>query len=489
MNVTNAAGSADSSDPAFTFPPGAHIHIVGIGGAGMSAIARVLLGRGFTVSGSDRQINPTVEALARDGVRLFIGHAAEQIAGADVLLISSAIPGDNPEVTAARAAHVPVLKRREALGAITAGYKVIAVAGTHGKTTTSALITHLLLLTGHDPTYIVGGTLLNTGTNAGVGHSPWFVIEADEYDLMFLGLRPWIAVITNIEHDHPDMFPTLAAVQDAFWQFTQRIAHVPPTLVKSRWVDERPHRYWDSDSGVLIAAGDDPNVRALGERISAQFDWKTHNVRVEWYDLAEAEALLTPLGLTPDQLPLFGDHNLRNVIGALHAVQVAVEPEPDSLREALLSFRGAARRMEALGQTAQGATIYSDYGHHPTAIRATLEGVRARLPNRSIWAVWQPHTYSRTHLLATDFSQAFGAADHALITDIYAARESPTAGAGPAEIAKAAAAGGHPDARPSGDLHTTAAILQQELRPGDVLIIFSAGDAPQIAGLLGVSQT
>jgi UDP-N-acetylmuramate--alanine ligase len=453
------SSNSNQTVPFSSFPQGGHIHIVGIGGAGMSAIARVLLDRGYQVSGSDRQTSAVAEALAHDGATLHLGHAAENVAGADVVLISSAVPTDNPEIIAAHEANIPVLKRREALGALTAGYNVIAVAGTHGKTTTSALITHLLIALGADPTYIVGGTLLNTGTNAGVGQSKWFVIEADEYDYMFLGLQPKIAVITNIEHDHPDMFPTLDDVIHAFRQFAANIRA----------------------DGLLITNGDDPNLQAIiAERAAAQQN--TQLFRLADYP----QDLLTSAhhSKTEPFSRYAGNHNRLNLLAALTILKQVITPDPAQLAEALRDFRGVARRMELLGTTAHGAAIYSDYGHHPTAIRATLQGARAQLPDRTIWAVWQPHTYSRTHLLAHEFAQAFSEADHALITDIYAAREQPTPGPTPLDIAKWALAAGHKDVRASGNLQATAAILRRELGPNDVVIIFSAGDAPQVGSLL-----
>lgn len=433
----------------------AHIHIVGIGGAGMSAIARVLLGRGYMVSGSDRQPNAVSDALAQDGAVVYIGHAAEQIAGAQLVLISSAVPPDNPEVLAANAVGVPVLKRREALGALTAGYDVIAVAGTHGKTTTSALITHLLIEAGLDPTYIVGGVLLNTGTNAGVGKSNWFVIEADEYDMMFLGLHPKIAVITNIEHDHPDMFATLADVLDAFRQFAD---HVRP-------------------DGMLVVCAEDRNASDLAHKVAKPIVFYG-----EWYP-GDANVLDYLVQDICDTSIFSGRHNLLNADATITVAKQLGIPKEDAIKM-LCSFKGVARRMELIGTTADNVAIYSDYGHHPTAIKATLDGASDRFPGQSCWAVWQPHTYSRTHLLAREFSEAFARADHVLITDIYAAREQPSPGPTEDDIAQMAREAGHRDARHSGSLAATADILRRETQPGDVVIIFSAGDAPTIADRL-----
>jgi len=438
-------------------PPPAHIHIPGIGGAGMSAIARVLLGRGYVVSGSDRQKNALTAALERDGATIYENHAAVNIEGAALLLISSAIQPENPEIAAAQAANIPIMKRRDALGPLTEGYDVIAVAGTHGKTTTTALITHLLIATGHDPSYIVGGTLLNTGANAGVGKSNWFVIEADEYDLMFMGLKPKIAVLTNVEHDHPDMFPTFADVVGAFRGFVGNLR----------------------EDGILVGCQEsEPVLKLLGEA-------RTKQRLIVPYGGDAAGRYLADLMVGYGALPptLIGYHNLLNGFAAA-LVTALVHQSKDGIGAGLANFRGVARRMELLGMAAGGAQVFSDYGHHPTALRATLQGARSRFGDAKLWAVWQPHTYSRTHLLAEDFARSFKDADHALITDIYASREEPQPGPGPVEIAAMASRHGHPDARPSGDLVATARLLKNEAQPGDVIIIFSAGDAPKIGEML-----
>jgi UDP-N-acetylmuramate--alanine ligase len=431
----------------------------------MSAIARVLLGRGYRVSGSDRQSNATTEALVRDGATVYIGHHADHIKGATVLLISSAIQPDNPEIAAAQLTGIPIHKRSESLGAITAGYDVIGVAGTHGKTTTTALIIHLLTTLGLDPTYICGGPLLNTGQNAGVGKSKWFVIEADEYDYMFWGLAPKIGIITNVEHDHPDMFPRLEDVLAAFRGYVERI---------------RP-------DGLLIACSDDPGATRLIHHA------KLHNRLAIGYGMDKAGAYISDLLLTDgyNTLPstLSGKHNLLNSFAAA-LVAVMAAGNKVGVGAGLASFRGTGRRMEFMGIAANGMQVYSDYGHHPTAISATLQGARTRFGDSKIWAVWQPHTYSRTHLLAGEFAACFKDADHALITDIYAARETqPAEFTSPAQIADQGRSAGHPDMRASGNLSDTTELLRREGQTGDIAIIFSAGDAPQIGVQLTGKRT
>jgi len=453
------------------------VHIVGIGGAGMSAIARVLLGRGVRVSGSDRSTNDITQKLQALGATIYEGHAAGQIAGAETVLISSAVKDDNPEVMAARADGIPVLKRREALPLLMGDAQQICVAGTHGKTTTTALITHLLRETGRDPSYIVGGVMANTGDNAHAGTGEAFVIEADEYDYMFLGLRPTIAVITNIEHDHPDMFPTLNDVLNAFRQF---IAQIPPF------------------DGLLVACTDDPNATLLArERRSTGQPTALYGLRdsdqsdgIEWTAIPGDPVSITGWQwgqrvqaqvALPDTLK--GDHNVRNLLAALAAVCAAGVTFQQAV-DALHTFKGTGRRFEVLG-VANGVTLISDYGHHPTAISATLQMAKQRYPGAELWAVWQPHTFSRTRLLADEFAHAFQGADHALVIAIYAARETQQPGdLDGAAMAARIAATGHPDARYSGDLSATADMLRHEARSGQVVILFSAGDAPKIATML-----
>ncbi len=454
-----------------TLSPGQHVHIIGIGGFGMSAIARVLLGRGYAVSGSDLHANDLTRALAAAGATIYEGHAAAHIAGADLVAATSAANEDNPEIAAARAAGIPVLRRRELLGALMAGQVGIAIAGTHGKTTTTALLVHVLCEAGLDPTYIIGGVLANTGTNAGVGRGPHFVIEADEYDRMFLGLRPQMAIITNIEHDHPDCYPTLDDVRAAFAEFA---ALLP-------------------DDGLLVVCADDAEARALGDSRRAA----GHSVAFYGFSGAVGEAFWRASDLAPDaaggtaftvwhgtqnlgrvRLALAGRHNVLNALAVIAVADRADVPFAVTA-EALGSFLGTGRRAETLG-VAGGVTVISDYAHHPTAVRVTLEALRVRPGLRDLWAVWQPHTYGRMRALAGEFAAAFAAADHVLVTDVYSVREKVTPGLDAAGMAGRIAAAGHPDVRYTGPLDATAQVLIACVRPGDVIVLLSAGDAPQI---------
>jgi UDP-N-acetylmuramate--alanine ligase len=444
-----------------------HVHFIGIGGTGLSAMALVLLESGVQVSGSDRQLSPLARQVQAAGGQVFIGHQAEHVLGADLVVRSSAIPNDNVEVRAARQAGIPVLKRADFLDQMTAGRQTLAVAGSHGKTTTTAMLAWLLSALGQDPSYIIGGVALNLGSNAHAGEGRFFVIEADEYDRMFLGLRPQLAIVTNVEHDHPDCYPTPQDFFQAFVAFTERLQL----------------------QGSLLVCSDDPGA----ERLALLAERMGHALRR--YGLGEA-AEFRAQELAPSaggsrfelagafkaalavQLRLPGEHNVRNALGALAAVQelgLSLEMAVSALQE----FRGVGRRFELRGE-AGGVTVMDDYGHHPTEIQATLAAARARFPGRPLWAVWQPHTFSRTRTLLDGFAQAFDQADHVLVTEIYAAREAaPKDGFGGQQAAQALH---HPDVRFTPGLEDAQQELLAHLRSGDVVLVFSAGDADQLSG-------
>ncbi len=446
------------------------VHFIGIGGSGLSAIARLLLESGYTVTGSDRTLSPLAADLQKLGALVHIGHAAAHIAGADWVVRSSAIPDDNPEVAAARGAGIPVYKRADFLGRLMQDKIGVAVAGTHGKTTTTAMLAWVLTRLGADPSFIVGGVVSNLGVNARFGQGAPFVIEADEYDRMFLGLSPRIAVITNVEHDHPDCYPTPEDFFGAFYDFTARLPA----------------------DGVLVACGDDPgardvaaHARALGKKVVLYGAAPAHGGEgSEWVlarDLQPNNAggfsfTASVLGekiMADLQVP--GVHNVRNALGVLAAVKLIGLPAARAAG-ALAQFTGAGRRFDVRGEV-EGITVVDDYGHHPTEIRTTLAAARARYPGRRIWAAWQPHTYSRTQLLFQEFAMAFEDADQVLVTEIYKSRE-PEQDFSSRTVVEAM---GRPAARFSDTLGQTTAILNAELRPGDVLIVFSAGDADQVS--------
>jgi UDP-N-acetylmuramate--alanine ligase len=438
---------------------GMHIHLIGIGGIGLSAIARVLHGWGYQVSGSDRQPSALTEALVAEGITVYAGHQAWQVAGADLVIVSSAVPEDNPEVLEARRQGLPVVKREQFLEDLTEGKTTIAVAGTHGKTTTSAMIAWILLQSGLDPTFIVGGVMQNLGSNARAGSGPHFVIEADEYDWAFLGLRPYVAVVTALEHDHPDCYPTFEEMRRAYVEFVSRVVR----------------------GGMLFVCGEDVETRRLGLHGRSQdrrmetygldsgSDWWAEGV-----DLGNNAAFQVwhqgiQLGTCALQVP--GRHNVLNALAALAAsAEAGVDFGPAAA--ALTRFRGTERRFQIKGQAA-GITVVDDYAHHPTEIRATLTAARIKYPGRTIWAVFQPHTYSRTAALLDDFAASFGSADHVLVTSIYAAREKNTLGVSGRDVAFRI---DHPDAQYVASLEEATTFLLKRIESGDVIITLGAGD-------------
>ncbi len=451
--------------------PGQHIHLVGIGGFGLSAIARVLLQQGYTISGSDRVKNNLTEALAKEGAIIYQGHAASNITGAEMVIISSAVTADHVEVAAANQQGIPVYKRSDIIGAVMDGHLNIAIAGTHGKTTTTAMVTHILLKCGKDPSYIIGGVMQSTGKNAHAGNGKAFVVEADEYDYMFLGLRPNIAVINNVEYDHPDFFKTKEAIVDTFRRFGQ--------LVPA--------------DGILIANADDPVAKRIARECaqrqvftvlfgidSEDATWSAGNLHTtddgfSAFDVVRGGKLLCTVKL---QLP--GRHNALNALAALVVADSQGIPF-DEAAEALLSYEGTGRRFELCGEveTPQGKiAVIDDYAHHPTAIRLTLEATKARYPGRSVWAVWQPHTYSRTKALLNDYAKAFSSADHVLVTDIFAAREVPIPGVNSAEVVIAME---HAEVRYTPRLEDAMVALAQGVQAPAVVVVMCAGDATRVS--------
>lgn len=464
--------------------PGAAVHIMGIGGFGMSAIARVMHEMGYRVSGCDMQPSTLIPPLQELGIPIEIGHSVAHIEQfkPDALVISSAIPLTNDEVTAATARDIPVLKRMDILRTIMAGKTGVAIAGTHGKTTTTAMTAYVLRECGLDPTFIVGGIIQDYGTNAAAGQGAAFVIEADEYDRMFMGLRPQIAVLSTLELDHPDMFDDLDAVRGLFDEFIELLP----------------------DDGLLLASQDSEETqRIAAARKAAGKPVITYGLeRVEWGltgwqvsniepdDAGGMQFVVERLTYTDDdeitveawqgELQLPGDHNVANGLAAI-AVAVELGVAPKWAVEALKGFSGAGRRFELKGEE-RGVTVIDDYAHHPTAIEATLAAARDRYGDRSIWAVWQPHTYSRTKALLDEFARSFYDSDHVIITDIFRSRDKETYGIGPADVLEQMDY--HPDARHIGTLDDVVRFLAMAVQEGDVVIVMSAGDATWISGAL-----
>jgi UDP-N-acetylmuramate--alanine ligase len=451
-----------------------HVHFIGIGGSGLSAIARLLLESGYTVSGSDRALTPFAEDVRKAGAAVYVGHHPRNLTGVDWVVRSSAVTDDNPEVEAARQSGIPVYKRADFLGRLMEEKTGIAIAGTHGKTTTTAMTAWVLTRLERDPSFIVGGLVNDLGVNAHAGTGKTFVIEADEYDRMFLGLKPQIAVVTSIEHDHPDCFPTLESMYEAFEKF----------------VDLLP------EEGTLIVCAEDPGAAALIPHV------RKAGRNVISYGLQGEMTINTPLWIQARDmktnqrggfdftattnmasktstsvkvsLQVPGHHNVRNALAVLAIVGV-LGLSRRKAAQALAAFTGTSRRFELRG-VVHDIQVFDDYAHHPTEIRATLAGARARFPQARIWAVWQPHTYSRTKTLFLEFARAFKDADEVIVTEVYAARE-PKEEFTSAEIVSAMS---HLSARYLATLPEVTEHLLKNLQPGDVLVVLSAGDADQV---------
>ncbi|NPV84610.1 MAG: UDP-N-acetylmuramate--L-alanine ligase [Anaerolineae bacterium] len=446
-----------------------HFHFIGIGGSGLSAIARLLLERGHTVSGSDRTSSNITRELGELGIAITIGHAPENIHGADVIIRSSAIQDDNPEVVAAHAIGIPVLKRADFLEQMIGSDTCIAVAGSHGKTTTTAMIAWALTSLHQDPSFIIGGISKNLAVNAHAGKGETFVIEADEYDFMFLGLRPDWAILTNIDYDHPDCYPSRTDYQLAFGKFIQR-------------VKPQGHLLFCSDDPILssivsTSAPQNCNTLSYGFIPSANYwagNLKPNTSGCFDFDVWCHRGGETAFRLTSISLSIPGKHNVLNALATLallHQMRYPVE----SARNAIHTFAGTARRFEIVGEV-NGITLIDDYAHHPAEIRATLQAARNRYPAARIWAIWQPHTFSRIRALLDEFKDAFEDADRVIVTEIYAAREKENS----LSSSSLASQISHPHVHFAPDFKTATNLLLQELQAGDVVITLSAGDANQI---------
>lgn len=441
------------------------IHLIGIGGSGMSSIARVLLEQGFSVSGSDRSLSPLALELRQAGADVYEGHMIENVHGVDLVVRSSAIPDDNIEVVEASRLGIPVEKRQNFMQTLLEKRECIAVAGTHGKTTTAAMLAWSLKQIGLDPGYILGGVSLNLGNNAHSGSGRYFVIEADEYDNMFLGIYPQVLLLTNVEYDHPDFFPTVSSYHGAFKAFIRQINPGGLLVVNA------------DDKGALEKVADLPaSARAVTFGLSNSPDYKAVNLSINetgGYSFSlVTKGKREPVAEAHLQVP--GEHNVRNALGVL-AVHHALGNPVQLAADALTGFTGSGRRFEIIA-VVDGITIIDDYAHHPSKVKATLAAARSRFPHQRIVAVWQPHTYSRTQTLEKDFINAFGDADQVIVTEVYAAREKQQ-GYSPAQLVERM---NYVPAKFIPDLSTVVDTLADSLKPGDVMIVLSAGDANRV---------
>ena len=440
-----------------------HLHFTGIGGIGMSGIAEVLLNLGYEISGSDLRLSPITERLAAMGAHIYEGHAAANVAGARALVVSSAVDEQNPEVQEARRLQIPVIPRGELLAELMRLKYGIAVAGSHGKTTTTSMTATILNYAGLDPTVVVGGRVGTMGgSNARVGHSDFLVVESDESDGSFLKLAPIVAVVTNIDREHLDHYPSLDAIRAAFIEFLNKVPFY----------------------GAVIVCLDDPNVQSILPSINrrtitygttAQADIEAGHIAcghfASDFDLRYRNAALGRFHL---RIP--GRHNVLNAMAAV-AAAMELEVKPDTIREALATFSGVDRRFQVRGEE-RGITVIDDYGHHPTEIRATLDG--ARLGGfRRIHVLFQPHRFTRTFHLMDEFAGAFNQADSVFVLDIYAASEKPIEGVTAEALVERIRQFGHRGVEYVGTIDHGVDALLSAAREGDLVLTLGAGNVWQ----------
>ncbi len=436
-----------------------HIHFVGIGGVGMSGIAEVLNNLGYKVSGSDVKSTETTRRLQAAGVRVYEGHAASHAAGAQVVVVSSAVAADNAEVSYARKRGIPVILRAQMLAELGRMKKTVTIAGSHGKTTTTSLVSMALKEAGAGPTMIIGGQLKNIQSNAKLGVGDYLVVEADESDGSFLFLTPLVAVVTNIDNDHMDHYKTMDALKDAF------VAHL--------------HRLPFYGAAVLCC--DDPVLSSIRPRVTrhvvtfgfgAGADWRAINVRLS-KDGSACDVLHNGKKIITMRLRVAGRHNVSNALAAIAAGHF-LGFDLKRLARGLADFRGVGRRMDRLG-AAVGVEFVDDYGHHPTEVRATLSAVSGLWKAKRVVVIFQPHRFSRTKLLSKEFGAAFKGADLVYVTDIYAAGEKPLPGVTASVIIDSIRKSGVKAVPFPGALDAA-----RDLRPGDVVLTLGAGDVWKI---------
>ena len=445
-----------------------HIHFVGIGGVGMSGIAEVLLTLGYRVTGSDARRSDTVERLERLGAKVYLGHEAAHGEGAHVVVYSSAVARDNVEVQTARQRGVPVIGRAEMLAELMRLKYGIAIAGTHGKTTTTSMVAAVLGAGGFDPTVVVGGRVHGLGTNARLGQGEFLVAEADESDGSFLKLSPTIAVVTTVDAEHLDHYADLEAIVAAFLTFVNKVPFY----------------------GAAVVCLDDPNIQRMIPKIEKRV--VTYGLeagadlmarRLSFAEMrSEFEAVHRGKSLGPVTLQVPGRHNVLNALAAA-AVGLDLEMRFDRIQSALASFGGVQRRFQIRGE-AEGVLVVDDYGHHPAEIRATLAAAKAGFDRRVI-TVFQPHRYSRTQHLWNDFLTAFYQSDLLIVMDIYAAGEAPIEGVHARDLADGIAAHGHREVLYlGGDRGAIVDYLCESTRAGDLVLTLGAGDVGQLGGEL-----
>jgi UDP-N-acetylmuramate--alanine ligase len=451
------------------------IHFVGIGGIGMSGIAEVLLNLGYRVSGSDLRSSAVTERLAGLGAVVFEGHRAENIAGAEVIVTSSAIATENPEVVEAHKLHVPVIQRAEMLAELMRLKYGVAIAGMHGKTTTTSMVAAVLAGGGLDPTVVVGGRVDAMGSNARLGNSQYLVAEADESDRSFLKLSPILSVITNIDREHMDCYRNMRDIKKTFLEFMDRVPFY----------------------GMVVVCNDDPMLRRLlpqSQRRTVTYGTKRGSdfwIKLQDNGAKSATFNSRPLSrfrvsyrrkdLGEFTLHVPGVHNILNATAAI-AVGVGLDVDVEAIRAGLDQFRGVDRRFQLRGRVA-GISVIDDYGHHPTEIKATLAAAR-QCGFRKIHVVFQPHRYTRTRDLMEEFTNAFADADSLLILDIYAASEKPIEGVSGEELARAICEKGGRDARYVGSFTDAVSAVAATAQDGDMFLTLGAGNVSQLGPMI-----
>jgi UDP-N-acetylmuramate--alanine ligase len=441
-----------------------HLHFVGIGGIGMSGIAEVLLNLGYEISGSDLKLSPTTDRLASLGARIYEGHSAANVAGAKALVVSSAVDAANPEVQEARRSKLPIIPRGELLAELMRLKYGIAIAGSHGKTTTTSMTATVLNAGGLDPTVVVGGKAASMGgSNARVGQSDFLVVESDESDGSFLKLSPILAVVTNVDREHLDHYPSITEIRAAFLEFIQKVPFY----------------------GAAILCLDDENIQQLlplvNRRVITYGSSQQASLQICDLDCAAFESRFSvrargrDLGIFHLRVP--GVHNVLNATAAI-AVGLELDIPLESIREAIASYSGVDRRFQTRGQ-AHGVTVIDDYGHHPTEIRATLAAAQLCKFDR-VLAVFQPHRYTRTQHLMDEFAKSFHQADVVFVLDIYAASEAPIEGITGRSLADRIRDFGHRCVQYTGTVDQTVAAVVESARDHDVVLTLGAGNVWQV---------
>lgn len=441
-----------------------HIHLVGIGGAGMSGIAEVLLTLGYKVTGSDLQASDTTRRIEELGGRVFIGHQESNVGEAQVVVISSAVSAQNPEVTVAKAKQIPVIPRAEMLAELMRLKFGVAIAGAHGKTTTTSMAANVLAQGGLDPTMVIGGKVNALGSHARLGRGDVLVAEADESDGSFLRLSPTIVAVTNLDREHLDHYGSMERINESFLEFINKVPFY----------------------GLAVVCSDDERLRGLFPRIVKRYqtyglqeregggpDFKATDISLKQWG-AEFRAHFRGRNLGPFRLSVPGIHNVSNALAAI-AIGVELDVPVDLIRKALAAFTGVERRFHLRGE-AGGIMVVDDYGHHPTEIKATLAAAKQGWEDRRLVVLFQPHRYSRSRDCAEEFAHAFDQADLLFMTEIYAAGEQPIPGVSGAKLAESVRAAGHPGVTFVAQKETLPDHVLQQLKPGDLVITLGAGD-------------